>query len=164
MKRREGGRRDRADGFPSQPFSSDDAFCAAHLHCVRILEPPPDERTRQIHHLVVVSFFADWRGHWLGHVSILALRERYSCGWIHPHVQIQTCFGNGAFSGPYASRHWSLKTRQAGGSTSRRYEKAAFTANRFTSGASQGGEAVSQQQAIGCVSVHNRTDTNLRCG
>jgi len=22
-------------------------------------------------------FFADWRGHWLGHVSLLALRERF---------------------------------------------------------------------------------------
>ena len=82
MKRREGGRRDRADGCPSQPFSGDDAFRAAHLHRVRILESPPDERTRQIHHLVVVSFFADWRGHWLGYVPILALTERYFCGWM----------------------------------------------------------------------------------
>ena len=82
MKRRGGGRRDRADRFPSQPFSGDDAFRAAHLHGVRILEPPPDKRTRQIHHLVVVSFFADWCGHWLGHVSILSLIEHYFDGWI----------------------------------------------------------------------------------
>ena len=76
MKPREGERRDRRDRFSSQPFSGDDAFRAAHLHRLWIFEPAPDERAREIHHLVVVSVPADWRGDWLGYVSLLALIDR----------------------------------------------------------------------------------------
>src|SRR5580700_10353234 len=144
MKRREGGRRDRADGFPPQPFSGDDAFRTAHLHRLRILEPPPNERTCQIHHLVVVSFFADWRGHWLGHVSILALRERYSCDWIStfpdPKRLRELCLLCPLCFAPLEPRG---RGRQAGpllGGT----KKQRLQANRVSSGASQGHRGVSQ--------------------
>ena len=54
---------------------------------------------------------------------------------------------NRAFSGPSAPSHWSLKTRQTGGSTSGRYEKRHLLPNHFTSGASQGGLATIGQSA-----------------
>src|SRR5580658_8487601 len=120
MKRREGGRRDRADGFPSQPFSSDDAFRTAHLHRLRILEPPPNERARQIHHLVVVSFFADWRGHWLGHVSILALKNAsLAAGLIHMSRSKRVA---GVVPSLFPMIHavGAERPRQTGGPTSRR--------------------------------------------
>src|SRR5580692_3015456 len=80
MKRREGGRRDSGDRVYPQPLSVNDAFRAAHFGGVRISEPPPDKRTRKIHHLVAVSVPADRCGDWLGDVSLLEVMRKQIAG------------------------------------------------------------------------------------
>src|SRR6185437_8153848 len=76
MKRREGGKRDHRNRVRPHSFSIDDALCAAHLRRVWVSEPPPHQRPRKIHHLVLVSVPADRRGDRLGDVSFLAIKER----------------------------------------------------------------------------------------
>src|SRR5580704_12785596 len=76
----EDGRRDPGDGFSPHSFSGHDALRAAYFHRVWIFEPTPDKRTRKIHHLVVVSVPAHWRGNRLGYVSLLALSDHVLLG------------------------------------------------------------------------------------
>ena len=73
MKRHGVGKRDERGGFSPQPFSGDGAFCVVDFHCVRIFEPPSNQRTSQVHPVVIDSLFVDWRGDWLGDVPLLAI-------------------------------------------------------------------------------------------
>lgn len=68
-------RRDERSGFSPQPFSGDGAFCAADFHCVRIFEPSSNQRTSQVHPVVIDSLFVDWRGNRLGNVPLLAMTQ-----------------------------------------------------------------------------------------
>jgi hypothetical protein len=56
------------------------------------------------------------------------------------------------------------KARQAGGSPSERCEKRCLLANSLLLEPSWAAGQYRDKQTIGYVSVHNGTDTNLRCG
>lgn len=71
-------KRERRDGFQPESSASDAGVCAGDFDCVWILEPPPAPRAREIHRVVALPFLVNRRGHRLGDVSVLALRERDS--------------------------------------------------------------------------------------
>jgi len=66
-------RRDERSGFSPQPFSGDGVIRAADFDRVRLFEPAANQRANQVHPVVTDSLFADWRGHRLGDVSLLAI-------------------------------------------------------------------------------------------
>jgi len=76
MKRREDGKRERGDRIQPESSASDAAVRAGDFHCVRLLEPPAAHRAREIHRVVALPFLVDRRGYRLGHVPLLAVRER----------------------------------------------------------------------------------------
>src|SRR5208282_760773 len=76
MKRRAGERRKRIRGTQPGTFSCHAALCAGHLRSLWLLEPPPAARPPQVHPVVAVPVSARWRGNRLGHVPLLALKER----------------------------------------------------------------------------------------
>ena len=76
MKQREDAKHERGNGIQAQPFAIHAALRLADFHRVWFSEPPTADRAREIYRVVPASFSFDWRGNWLGDVSLLTLKER----------------------------------------------------------------------------------------
>ncbi len=75
-KQLEDARHERGNGIQAQPSAVPAAFCRADFRRVWLPEPAPADRPLEIHRVVAVSFSLDWRGHRMGDVSVLTVKER----------------------------------------------------------------------------------------